>query len=229
MYNPTEIMIREDTRLQILAGHADSSRSQVTNDPEAFKHPIIEGTGVITSDSLAAESVRDGGDFANGKAGISGQKSEGSTASNTDTSGATRLDAAPDAEARMAAEEWSETSQLNASSKVEGGGPTYKTPADDAGFEEESSSAGIAPYAVTHHDDPTIMKPKGKNLEEGGFDENAPNASFKYDIGSKNDPGLAAEQKYTKQNAHNASDVGRATDAEVSGDGQYDALKDEEA
>lgn len=187
---------------------------------------------MITSDSLAADSLRDGGDFADGKAGISGQKSEGSTASNTNTSGASKLNAAPDAEARMAAEEWSETSQLNASSKVRkttGGEPTYKTPADDAGFEEESSSAGVAPYATTQHQVPSQMKPKGKNIEEGGFDENAPNASFKYDIGSKNDPGLAAEQKFTKQNAMNASDSGRATDSKVSNDGQYDALKDEEA
>jgi len=209
------------------------SGTKVTKDPEAFKHPVVEGKGVITSDSLAADSLRDGGDFAEGNAGISGQKSEGSTASNTDTSGASTLGAAPDAEARMATEEWSETAQLNAGSKMgktSGGEPTYRTPADDSGFEEDSSSAGVAPYAATPHGNLSSSKPKGKNLEEGGFDENAPNASFKYDIGSKNDPGLAAEQKFARQNAENAGDVGLATDSDISGNGQYETLnRNEEA
>jgi len=209
------------------------SGTKVTNDPEAFKHPIVEGAGVITSDSLAAESLRDGGEFADGHAGISGQKSEGSTASNTDTSGASTLDAAPDAEARMATEEWNESAQMKAGSglgKDAGVGPTYNTPSSEAkGFDNESSSAGVAPYAMTHHENLSDLKPKGKNLEEGGFDDNAPNASFKYDIGSKNDPGLAAEQKFARQNARSAGEAGGPRDSEISGDGGYDALKDEEA
>lgn len=38
-------------------------------------------------------------------------------------------------------------------------------------------------------------KPHGKNITEGGFDaDDSKNASFNSDIGSKNDPGRAAEQ-----------------------------------
>lgn len=40
-------------------------------------------------------------------------------------------------------------------------------------------------------------RPKGKNLTEGGFDpEQAENASFTADIGSKNDPGRESEVKF---------------------------------
>lgn len=52
------------------------------------------------------------------------------------------------------------------------------------------------------------MKPKGKNLQEGGFSSDAPNSSFNSDIGSRNDPGRAAEQSFGNANARAGADAG---------------------
>lgn len=74
-----------------------------------------------------------------------------------------------------------------------------------------------------------VQKPKGRNIQEGGFDEGAPNASFNSGIGTKNDPARLAEQKFDGRNAQIAADVGYERDGRVSGDGQYDVLKVETA
>lgn len=86
----------------------------------------------MTSDSLAAESLNSGGSFGAGnpKAATSKQPSKSTTTNTTNTSGATKLDAAVDAEAREAQQGWNENVQLNAGShlgKEAGVGPTYNT------------------------------------------------------------------------------------------------------
>jgi len=73
-----------------------------------------------------------------------------------------------------------------------------------------------------------FQKPKGKDLHEGGFDSSAPNASFRTDIGSKRDPGRVALQGLEASNASAGSTAG-TRQAAVSNDGQFDALKQEEA
>jgi hypothetical protein len=189
--------------------------------------------------------MRGGGDFASNtsKAGISGQSSSGTTANNTDTSGARTLDPAPDSEARQATEEWNENAMLNAGldqKKDAGRGPTWRTP--DQGADATNSSVNTS----TGYDDTnrntapsyvhsgqqgieSIQKPKGKNLQEGGFDDDAPNASFNNEIGTDKDPARLAEQKFEERSNLPGRDAGNARDAGVSGEGQYDALKDEAA
>jgi len=70
-------------------------------------------------------------------------------------------------------------------------------------------------------------KPKGKNLTEGGFDDDdvSKNASFNSDIGDENDPGRGAEEKFARDNAQGRAGGG-PRQKEVSGDGQYDVLED---
>lgn len=69
------------------------------------------------------------------------------------------------------------------------------------------------------------LRPKGKDIKEGGFDSSAPNASFNNEIGGKKDPGRVAETQFAKVNAK-AGEVGKKeTDSR---DGQYDILKAEE-
>ena len=88
-----------------------------------------EPTGLITSDSLAADSLSSGGSFAasNPHAAASKQPSSSTTSNTTDTSSATTLPPAVDAEAREAEEGWVEEGRLNAgrglghSSDVSGG------------------------------------------------------------------------------------------------------------
>ncbi len=77
------------------------------------------------------------------------------------------------------------------------------------------------------------LKPKGRNITEGGFDsDDSKNASFNADIGSDNDPGRAAELKLQRENAQAAGDAGsgpRQKGMENDGVG-YETLKtDEEA
>lgn len=53
------------------------------------------------------------------------------------------------------------------------------------------------------------LKPKGRNLQEGGFDsDDAQNASFTGEVGTENDPGRAAEQKMQRANVQVAGGVG---------------------
>ena len=90
-----------------------------------------------------------------------------------------------------------------------------------------SSNAGTAPsYVSSQYVDPS--GPKGKNLTEGGFDSNDnKNASWNQDIGSKNDPGRLAEDKFEKQNAQAGFDAGGGPRQKgVTGDNTYDALED---
>ena len=220
---------------------------------------------MITSDSLAAESMQSGGDFAldGRKAGISGQPSRGSTANVTDISNATVLDPAPAAEARQATEEWNESAILNSGlgqGKAAGRGPTWDIPDSstsnnaaqpassglgsnsdfnssiDAANETpgkmgKSKSANVAPSYANADQQSTggVMKPKGRNIHEGGFDDSAPNASFNNEIGTKNDPARFAENQLEERNARNAADSGYARDMNTANEGQYDALKEESA
>jgi hypothetical protein len=114
---------------QRLLCNRNTDALQVTTDP-ASKQEIPESVGVVTSDSLAGESLKEGGAFGEGNphAAASKQPSAGTTTNNTDTSGATVLPPAVDAESREAQEGWSENAQLNAGKglgKDAGVGPTY--------------------------------------------------------------------------------------------------------
>ncbi|KAF7947108.1 uncharacterized protein EAE97_004357 [Botrytis byssoidea] len=182
-------------------------------------HSIIkEGAGAIASDSLAAESTRAGGDFAKNRDGEPlGVAGANSTFANTNTSGATRLDPASDAEARMATEDWAEEKKLGVTG-------SYQKDVGNPNVKESTSNAGVAPSYVSNQYQ-SGGKPKGKNLTEGGFESNdAKNASFTSEIGSKNDPSRLAEQKMQRENAQSANDAGFPRDNNATGGTPYDAL-----
>jgi hypothetical protein len=191
---------------------------------------------MVTSDSLAADSIRAGGDFgANQKStGISDQPSRGFTGKTTDTSGARELSGEDD------------TTQSELDSDIKYGkdagvGPTYNT-RDTSNYANTSATegdgtnyggqGGVAPTSMWNNTDEKVYKPKGANLKEGGeITGDEPNESFRAEIGSKNDPGLAAENKMARMNADAASASGFKRDsglASESGVG-YDTLRDEEA
>ncbi|KAK4993425.1 hypothetical protein LTR50_000355 [Elasticomyces elasticus] len=226
----------------------DKLTGQFAKDPSSLSTPKIEKPGEITSDSLAAESLASGGSFgANTGAAASSQPSSSTTANNTDISSATILQPAPDAEARDAQSGWSETAQLNAGrnlAKDTSQGPTYTTPGDDKAAalrSGESERGGRAYNTVTGSGAnvgtaPSYVsasgpgaggegRPHGKNITEGGFDSDGPNASFNQDIGGKNDPGRAALGQFQKQQAESGGGAGGGPrQTEITGDGQFDAL-----
>ncbi|KAF2431312.1 hypothetical protein EJ08DRAFT_649113 [Tothia fuscella] len=204
-----------------------------------------EAVGAITSDSLAAESLAEGGGFADGHATASKQPSKGTTLNNEDTSAARTLDPAVDSEARLATEEWNESAQFKAGRNLDssGGGQSVQSNKkggeyggslgrnrdddDDDDKEEKGKSQGATAPSYTRDDrDETTQKPKGRNITEGGFDDSAPNASFNQDIGGKNDPGRLAEQKFAKDNASNPTRGGK--EEAIDSEGKYDVLKSEE-
>ena len=193
-----------------------------------MENPINEGAGTVTSDSLAAESTRAGGEFAeNRDAEQDGVSSKSSTANTPATSAAPKLAPAPDAESRLDGEERSSSSRSTGS-----GATNYPEAAGgQAGLDGRQSSGNRIPTAPSYVKadvlDPSMSaKPKGTNLTEGGFDsDDSKNASFTADIGSKDDPGRLAEQKFQRSNADSAPDAGRGPRQKLaSGEGQYDTL-----
>ena len=215
---------------------------------------------MVTSDSLASESIQEGGSFgaSSDARGPMSQPSYSTTTNTADISNAERLDPAPDAEARQASEAWSESAQLNAGiglGKEAGRGPTWNTPdvsdstnrssggmssggmssggtssggASGGGTVGGGTSGGVGSLGAATTSSASGPQPHGKNITEGGFDENAPNASFNTDIGGKDDPGRAALGGFQQENVPSAGGVG-PREGEVTNDGQYDVLKDESA
>jgi len=245
---------------------SSSTGKKVTTDTEAKEHPIEEPTGILLSDSLAAESLQSSGSFAanQSKKGISDQPSRGTTANNTDVSSAQVLPPAPFIEARSAKEDNSDE-VLNEGiglGKYAGRGPTYNIPArnqsdgqwnnqsddqsssqvasdnDSANKQDQvdsgSSKSDRAPTYVQVDVERKLMddnmKPKGNNIQEGGFDANTPNTSFNSDVGDRNDPARLAERQYQKRNMQSSADAGagpRQRHLEVGGG--YAALHEEQA
>ena len=136
-----------------------------TKASDSQAKPKLEGAGIITSDSLAAESLNSGGDFGSTtNAAAMSVPSSSSTANTPDTSAATVLAPAVDAEARQATEAWDADREL------------------DAGRTK-------APPAAAKLDGP-----KGRDLDGDGIVGNPPNASFTTEIGTRKDPGRVAVQ-----------------------------------
>lgn len=98
------------------------------------------------------------------------------------------------------------------------------------GNSEDSVPADVAPSYVTNvaSDQVRNTKPKGKNITEGGFDDDAgKNASFTSDIGDENDPGRAAESAFQKR-TQKVAGGGGPTQTEITNDGQYAVLDEEQ-
>ncbi|KAF1927542.1 uncharacterized protein M421DRAFT_421384 [Didymella exigua CBS 183.55] len=218
---------------------SQSHGQKVTTDPRS-QIPIHEGVGMVTSDSLAAESLKGSGSFGEGnpKAAASAQPSAGSTAANTDTSGARTLDAAVDAEARDAASNWSEQAQLSAGSglglgKEHGVGPTYNKVGGATGWgtstqppssHVEEVLGGFAGAGDSVRDHEGAFKMPGKNVTED------PNLTGKREfgpIGTKKDPARVAELEQTKHNA--AVGGGGLGDGKHEGGSKFSGLSDEAA
>ncbi|CAD0113416.1 unnamed protein product [Aureobasidium uvarum] len=204
-----------------------SSGTKATNTNEGINNPKIEKAGIVTSDSLAGESLNSGGSFGAGNhpAAMS-QPSSSTTTNNTDTSGATILQAASDAEARQALEDWNEEAQLNAARGLSAGNDVGEPAPPTSSYLATSSAQGSSANPSGTF---TGQAPHGKNISEGGFDSNAPNASFNNEVGGKNDPARQAVNDMQRNAQQSAGDAGLPKQKGVSNDGQFDVLKDTSA
>lgn len=188
----------------------------------------------MTSDSLAAESLKNDGDFGAGnpKAAVSKQPSSSTTTNNTDVSNATKLDPSVDAHAREAKDGWSEESSLKAGKglgKESGVGPTYNTigssvnsSGDTRGVSTGSQvgadgvQGNIAPEAAYAHPH-QVGGPKGANLTE---DPNLKGKTKFGEIGTDQDPARVAEAEMAKKAAAASGDK----DLSQGGDSKFSTL-----
>jgi hypothetical protein len=119
---------------------------------------VQEGPGPIAADSLAAESYRNHGKFAdNPDAAPSSVKGDASTFADQDTSSAKVLPPTPDAEARESQEAWNESSKLKGASGLKypegsGGPPKFSGAHDEHGYRggtgtKSGDSGGGGEYA----------------------------------------------------------------------------------
>lgn len=238
----------------IMSTHNPTHGTKVTTDPAGKENPVVEAAGAITSDSLAAESVTSHGKFADNRdSAPSSVPAKSSTASNADTSAATVLPPARDADRRESAGEDLPTHkpthadlrkhhQANAPSDLAAQSAPKsthhqtdthhqknKTAADKQEGNMEHGHVPVAPsYVHTGHaatDDPH-NKPHGKGLTEvqDFEDGEGKNASFGTDIGGKDDPGRVAEEAFERANAVPGFEAGPRQKG-VEGEGRYDALK----
>ncbi|KAL1798362.1 hypothetical protein ACET3X_002399 [Alternaria dauci] len=192
-----------------------SHGQKVTTDP-ASKIPIHEGVGTVTSDSLAGESLKNSGSFGEGnpKAAASQQPSSSTTTNTHDTSNATKLDAAVNAEARDAQEGWNEEKIMNSGKGL------------GKGAGSSGGSAGVAPtgLAAGQNVDPRVLQPKGANLTE---DPNMSGNTKFGEIGTNDDPARQAELDLAKRAAASAGVENK--DLAQGGDSKFSALGDTNA
>merc|ERR1712000_10148 len=162
----------------------------------------VEGAGVVTEGSLAAESLQESGGFAANK-GIHGENIP-SNASTTNTLGA--------ASNAMSRGEANDRTSGNSGSYAEG--------------QKAKSNAGAAPTYVASQYAVDQSGPHGKNITEGFDDAGAQDGTqkaFNAAVGSKDDPSRAAELQFEQNNAARTRGAG-PRDGEISNETKYDAL-----
>ena len=135
-----------------------------------------------------------------------------------------------------AKQEQAENSGVYQASGIRGGGPGADDSRDDynvggKGGNPDSTDTNTAPsYVASVASQPTQSgKPKGKNITEGGFDDDpSKNASFNADIGTENDPGRRAENEMQRTTQSASGSTAPKQKMGESDGSQYDVLKEEQ-
>lgn len=218
--------------------------TKVTTDPSATQNPIEEPAGPIPNDSLAADSVRQGGAFSQNRGaepmGVSGYQS---TVNNTDTSAAQTLPSTSVGGLRENREDQQKYPEalggqgnfpgthLSQSGYTGGSTAAKQEMGFNAGEHSTASGSGRSQYnagqAPSYVSDVTgdiqHPKPDGRNIHAGLNSNDAKNASFTSDIGTDQDPGREALNKFQRSNAETSSNGPRQKVAE--GQTPYSALE----
>ena len=168
-----------------------------------------EAAGPVPTESLAAESYKEGGAFASNQ-GIRTENLQSS-----DTSRAAKLDPAPNAQYREAAHD---TTSYNAASYDEATGRSDAKPKSDA---------GTAPSYVNNQYIRDPKGPHGKNLQEGGWDDSKTRdglqAALNAEPGSEDDPARAAEYQFELKNNAKSGGAG-PREGSLTNETTYDKL-----
>ncbi|KAJ5937762.1 hypothetical protein N7454_004104 [Penicillium verhagenii] len=213
--------------------------TKVTTDPRATQQPIEEPAGPVPTGSLAAESIHQGGAFSQNR----GAHPEDFSSSNLkDTNSASQtLPSAPVGGIRgnpQAQEKYPEAlggqgnfPGTHASGYAGGSSAAKQDLGINAGNQAHASGSsqyngGQAPsYVADVTDRYQHSKPDGRNIHEGGFSSADANASFDAELGSEQDPGRAAINKFQHGNAKSAYDSGVPRQKGVNIQTPYDVLE----
>ena len=123
----------------------------LANRSEVAGHKVLgtrEGAGVVASDSLAAESARSGGGFADNQDGEPfGESDSKPTFANKDIAGTVRLDPATDSEARQTQEDWAAESTNSSATSY-----PYAAGGQSKGLAVENTTIGGGGEGVARED-----------------------------------------------------------------------------
>ncbi|KAI9155169.1 hypothetical protein HJFPF1_07745 [Paramyrothecium foliicola] len=169
-----------------------------------------EATGKVNSESLAAESKREGGAFTENRGEHRSARTENVSSHQSSTS---------DADSGLRA-----TVKDNAPTN-----PTSFAKASNSGRSENTSqsSAETAPTYVASQYIRDESGPHGKNLTEGGWDESKAKdglkAALSSEPGSENDPSRLAEMQFQQNQVRGGRDAGPKQD-DLTTETKYDGL-----
>lgn len=197
--------------------------TKVTTDPLSRQQPVEEPSGPVTNDSLAAESIRQGGGFSGNRgAEPMGVSSNQSTVNNTDTSAATKL---PPTAAGGLRED--RHSQQKYPEDLGGQGNFPGTHLSNSGYSGGSTAAKNEMGMNTG--EYSTASGSGRGTQQGDFPaDSAKNASFTSDIGSSQDPGREAINQFQHSNAHSAYDSGRPQQKGVGSQTPFEHLESDQ-
>ncbi|KAJ5901857.1 hypothetical protein N7495_002385 [Penicillium taxi] len=195
--------------------------TKVTTDPLAYEQPRREPAGPITNDSLAAESIKNGGAFSKNRGaeplGVSGSNS---TLNTTDISAATTLPSAPTGglrENRLQQEKYPEAldgqgdfpgTHLSQSGYVGGSTSAKQQMGMHAGQSQASGSSQYNNNQAPSYTDEDTGDHQNQKSQSNFSSDASKNVSFNSEIGSDQDPGRAAVHKFQRTNAESGPDVG---------------------
>ena len=210
--------------------------TKVTHDPRS-QQPVEEPSGPVTNDSLAAESVRQGGGFsANRGAEPMGVSGDQSTVNNTDTSASIKLPSAQTAAQRQDRHEEQKYPECvvgqgnfpgTMSENGYAGGPTATKKEMGIKAGEYSTTGGSSGRSQpSDKSQPDVGASENKR---GGLpSDNAKNVSFDSEIGSSQDPGREALNRFERSNAHSAYDSARPHQKGTDGHTIYENLESDQ-
>jgi hypothetical protein len=183
-----------------------------------------EGAGKVASESLAAESMKEGGEFASNE-GIRGENQPSSASENTSAGRNTDTSSAPSSKS-------AQSSSGQSSSDKSSAGRTTKTSsalgsnADSKSGQSDSANSGTAPSYVENQYIRSSGGPHGKNITEG-FDDSKTKDGLKLALesepGSENDPSRLAEHQFQERQNAVGRDAGPRQSA-LSSETPFDSL-----
>lgn len=179
------------------------------NKVEPKNAPVAkESAGKVASESLAAESKHEGGEFASNRGIRSENDSSESKSAESKSLGSKSSE--------------SKTSDSKSSGVKKSTGSSENTQSHSSRDEQTSSTSGSSAQKHTE-----TKGPHGKNLKEGDWDDSKAKDGLKLALesepGSENDPSRLAEQRFRRQ----ANPGGTAMDLDTNT--KYDALNPEES